>query len=368
MELYPLKKIKEFHLFRPINALWIALIGGILFTAVMSLSHLNEGWVLDEGFYPLLSLVTNVLLLFLVLIYVFDILRRDIPKWKKYVLGIGGALLIVSAFSVISFFLRRWIYEEMQLPDTININLLKNAAVAFVAIALTFFLYHISLRQQMNMENERLKSENLMMRLEAFESQMNPHFLFNSLNTLSGLIDPDNQPAQQYLQQLASTYRYIIRNQRLVTLNDEMRFVDSYCLMMQTRYGDNLKVERRIDPSFLSYYVIPISLQLLIENALKHNVVSDRYPLTVTIETLPSSTHDARIRVSNIVRPKQEMEQGNGVGLVNLSKRYMLLCDKDITITNKEGVFAVDIPLLATDPLDHQRKKHYLYYEKNIDY
>jgi LytS/YehU family sensor histidine kinase len=118
--------------------------------------------------------------------------------------------------------------------------------------------------------------------------------------------------------------------------------------MMQTRYGDNLHIERHIDPACNNLNIIPLSIQLLIENALKHNVVSDRYPLTIRIETLSPLPNEPVVRVSNVVRLKQEEEQGNGVGLVNLSKRYMLQYNKDITISNVDNVFSVDVPLVAT--------------------
>ena len=348
MEYHHLKHIKDLHILTTRNAIWIALIGGIILTAIMSLSHLNAGWVMDADFHPVMALSTNVLFLFSLLIYVFTIVQHNRPVWQKYIFAIGGALLIVFLFSLLTFFLHRWIYEEHLLSDKFNINLLKDSAVAMVAIALALFLYNLNLRQQMNIENEKLQNENLIMRLEALEGQLDPHFLFNSLNTLSGLIEPDNQRAQQYLQQLATTYRYIIRNQRIVSLADELKFVDSYCKMMQTRYGDNLHIERHIDPACNNLNIIPLSIQLLIENALKHNVVSDRYPLTIRIETLSPLPNEPVVRVSNVVRLKQEEEQGNGVGLVNLSKRYMLQYNKDITISNVDNVFSVDVPLVAT--------------------
>ncbi len=340
-----LKNIHIDQFFNTKLVLLISLIGGVILTALMYLSHLDHNWVLDSDFHPVLTLSVNLLLLFTLLSYNFAVIKKSNSVRRKYFWCIVGSLLIAVLFTLVSMLLHHWIYEELQLPDYISINLLKDMSIAIVTIFITLALFNLSRRQQMSLENERLKNENLMVRYETLETQIDPHFLFNSLNTLSGLIGQDDERAQQYLQKLASTYRYIMRGHRLVTLEDELQFVESYCTMMQIRYGDNLVIERHIDPGRMNYGIIPISIQLLIENALKHNVVSDRYPLTITIATTDHNT----ILVTNPIRPKQEAAQGNGLGLVNLGKRYQLLCGQDIAISRTDGFFKVEVPLLTPE-------------------
>ena len=177
---------------------------------------------------------------------------------------------------------------------------------------------------------------------EALKNQVNPHFLFNSLNTLNSLIKIDADKAQNYVQQLSSVFRYTLQNQEIITLKEEMDFTQSYCQLMQIRYGENLKFVQQIDEKYYSYKIMPLSLQILVENAIKHNVVSNKHPLTIIIKT----TVDDNIIVSNPIQPKIKPEQGNGIGLVNLSERYRLMWKKEISIDKKNDMFEVTIPLI----------------------
>jgi sensor histidine kinase YesM len=192
-------------------------------------------------------------------------------------------------------------------------------------------------------ENQRLIAENIRNRHEALKNQLNPHFLFNSLNTLDGLIGFDDEKAHNYLQHLSSSFRYTMQNKEITTLNDELQFVESFAYLMKIRYGDNLNIQYSIDEKYRRYNILPVSVQLLIENAIKHNVVNDRHPLTIRIETTEKDT----VRVSNAIQPKLDAEAGEGIGLANLAERYRLLFGMEVTIT-KNGVFAVEIPLMVT--------------------
>ena len=325
------------------KALVIAAVGGVLLTGMMTLAHVSKGWVLDHLVFTLSS---NIVLLFAILLFNFSIIKSRLTPGWKYALGIVGSVAVAVLVSALSGWLHILIYDNMRLSDPDSINFTRDIVVALVALLISLLLYNLTRRQQMRLEKEQLLSENLMVRYEALENQLDPHFLFNSLNTLSGLIGTDDERAQQYLQQLASTYRYIIQGKRLVTLEEELNFTHSYCLMMQIRYGDNLHIDNRINSKYLRHSIIPISIQLLIENALKHNVVSDRHPLTIIIESTPNGT----IRVSNVMKPKQEEHNGTGLGLANLTKRYQLLCQQEIFITKQDNIFAVEVPLL--DPLE----------------
>ncbi|MBP5190326.1 MAG: histidine kinase [Bacteroidales bacterium] len=327
--------------FRAVNAFWIAVVGGLLLTTVSLLAHVQKDWSLESDFHIAYSFTVNFLLLFLILIVNFRIVRSTLTVRWKYILAIVASLVVAGLFSLLAGWLHRILYDNIRLSDPDSVNLMRDIVVAIFAVLISIVLYSLTRRQQISLEKEKLETENLMVRFEALENQMDPHFLFNSLNTLSGLIGSDDSKAQQYLQQLASTYRYIMQGKRLVALDDELAFVDSYCQMMQIRYGDNLVIERNIDSRYLHYQVIPISLQLLIENALKHNIVSDRYPLTINIAT----TIHAHLRVSNPINLKQE-ETNSGLGLANLSKRYKMLCHQDIVISDADGTFSVEIPLI----------------------
>lgn len=327
--------------FSAANALLIALIGGAILTALITIARWDNNFRLDPSFHFVYSLSINTIIIFAVLFYNFYIFKSS-RLTRKTLAAMVGSLLITIVLSLLSGFLHQLIYDDTLLSEAINVNILRDILIAFVAVLIALLLYNLTRRLQSSIEREQLQAENITMRYEALEKQLDPHFLFNSLNTLSGLIGNDDERAQSYLQQLSSTYRYIMQVKRLVTLEQELKFVDSYCQMMQIRYGQNLTFEYHIDERFKQYEIIPISLQLLIENALKHNVVSDRHPLNVVIAT----TADSTITVSNIIQPRQAEENSTGLGLVNLSKRYQLLCQKEINITQCDDLFTVEVPLL----------------------
>ncbi len=337
------QKIREHHTFSTSNALWISLVGGIILTAIASMAHVDKDWKIDEGYHIIYSLASNSLLLFLIIIFIFYLIKRHFSLAAKYILFFGGSLALAIAFSVFSNWMQHIIYDSQ--PTNINnsVLLMRDLMVAIAAIVISILIFNVSRRLELKIEKEQLEAENILVKYEALENQMDPHFLFNSLNTLSGLIGADDDKAQRYLLQLASTYRYIMQGKRLVTLDDELHFVDSYSQMMLIRYGKNLTIEKKINPELSKYHMVPISIQLLIENALKHNVVSDRHPLTIKIET----TQNKSVCISNVIQPKNDSEQSNGLGLANMSKRYQLLCNRDISIRNQNNIFSVELPLLS---------------------
>ena len=193
-------------------------------------------------------------------------------------------------------------------------------------------------------ENEALRSENILTRFEALKSQLDPHFLFNSLNTLQSLITLDTEKAENYRQQLSSVLRYTLQNKEVLSLDDELKCVHAYCEMMQIRYGENLKFEFKIDEKYNNYSVLPLSLQSLIENSVKHNVISSKQPLVVTV-----ATGDDSVSVSNPIQAKTTPEESNGIGLVNLSERYRLKWNKTIEITDDGSTFCVKLPLIKNN-------------------
>jgi LytS/YehU family sensor histidine kinase len=328
--------------FRAVTAFWIAIVGGMLLTAVSFLAHVGKDWTLDSNYHLAFSFTINFLLLFVILVVNFRIIKSTLTHGWKYALAIILSLIIAGVFSVVAGWLHEELYDNLRFSDPDSLNLTRDFVVAVFAVLISITLFSLMHRQQIRIEKEKLQTENLMVRYEALENQLDPHFLFNSLNTLSGLIGSDDDKAQQYLQQLASTYRYIMQGKRMVMLDDELTFVDSYCQMMQIRYGNNLQVERHIDNRYLHYQIIPISIQLLIENAIKHNIVSARHPLTISLET----TNKGTFRVSNPMQPKQEDTGNNGLGLANLAKRYQLLCRQEVVISNSGNTFSVEVPLI----------------------
>ena len=195
---------------------------------------------------------------------------------------------------------------------------------------------------------ETLAKENIRSQFEALKSQLDPHFLFNSMNTLAALIEPDNTDAQKYLEQLSDVYRYVLlsRQKETVSLEEELDFVQSYIFLIKSLYRDNLIVENDIPEESLNRRVAPLSLQILVENALKHNVISKDKPLTLRITV----DRHGYVVVENNVQKKNilEMEKSTKTGLQNIVNRYALLTPNPVEITQSAEMFSVRLPLIAS--------------------
>lgn len=171
-------------------------------------------------------------------------------------------------------------------------------------------------------ESERLEKENIASKFEALKNQVNPHFLFNSLNTLSSLIYSDTNKAEVFIDEFASIYRYVLdnRDRFVVTLKEEIDFINSFIYLLKIRFGDGLNFQLRVDSEKLSMQLPTLSLQLLVENAIKHNVVTKDKPLEVSITTAEDS-----ILIKNNLQHREEKAESTGIGLQNLRQRYNLL-------------------------------------------
>ncbi|MFC5409502.1 sensor histidine kinase [Larkinella bovis] len=193
-------------------------------------------------------------------------------------------------------------------------------------------------------EREKLRVANLQSQLDVLKQQVNPHFLFNSLNSLSSLISEDPKQAEQFVDKLSGVYRYVLRanEQQLTTMETELRFIDSYYHLLQTRYGTGLNLTIAVDDRYLNCQLPPLTLQLLIENAVKHNVVAPRKPLTIQI----GIDEQHRLVVQNTLQRKVTHIMSNGVGLTNIVAKYQMLKLPQPVVEESEALFTVRLPLL----------------------
>ncbi|MEL7246846.1 MAG: histidine kinase [Bacteroidota bacterium] len=189
---------------------------------------------------------------------------------------------------------------------------------------------------------EELKRTSLASRYESLQNQINPHFLFNSLNVLSTLIRKDVDLSDKFIEQLAAVYRYVLesRNQEVVSLSKEKEMLEAYLFLLQIRFGEQLQVDIDL-PEGTGEVIPPLTLQLLAENAVKHNVVSRKRPLSLSI-----SRAGEEILVRNTLQPKQQKQESLGIGLNNIRERYLLLSEKEIQVGESEGQFEVRLPVL----------------------
>ena len=288
---------------------------------------------------------TSFIMVFLILVYNRHILRFTFKRrYSGLIFKILGSLTIGAVFSIGFVFTKAAIMPEPPeaefLYKVMRDSLVRDFTMTVIVLLVVQLLKSQYDQKTIAVENEALRSENILTRFEALKSQLDPHFLFNSLNTLQSLITLDTEKAENYLQQLSSVLRYTLQNKEVINLEEELKCVQAYCDMMQIRYGENLKFEFKIDPKYNSFKVLPLSLQSLIENSVKHNVISSKQPLVVTIETGENS-----VSVSNPIQLKTSPEEGNGIGLVNLTERYRLKWNKNVEITNDGTTFCVNLPL-----------------------
>ena len=223
------------------------------------------------------------------------------------------------------------------------IVMLKCTVVLAVAVLYGRIYALLYRQQQILLENEHLRNENLQTRYNMLMGQINPHFFFNSLNSLAMLVrDGDEQKALAYIDQLSYTFRYIIQNGQNTksTLEEEMAFAHAYGELFKVRYADKLFFDTDIDPRYLKWTLPALSLQPLIGNAVKHNTITRKQPFHVSIRT-----EGGTLVVSNRKAPKLEPEPGMGIGLKNLRSRWQLITGEDIRIIETDDEFTVRLPL-----------------------
>jgi sensor histidine kinase YesM len=252
-------------------------------------------------------------------------------------------LVFTIGYTLIAVYLILFFYNHVM-----GFNL-KASDMIYSSLVITFLIslflhgrsFLLSWRQSA-IDAEKLKHESVTARYESLKSQVNPHFLFNSLNALSNLVHEDASKAEQFIKQLADVYRYVLdtRGKELVPVQEELAFLKSYVYLQQIRFGDKLHIE--IDLDNTSGMVAPLALQMLVENAIKHNEVSEEKPLTIRIyEKQHAMVVENTLQKKNILP-----EAPYGMGLENIRKRYEFLSKQPVEVIQSDSVFAVSLPLI----------------------
>ncbi len=195
---------------------------------------------------------------------------------------------------------------------------------------------------------QRMQQEKTEVQMRALQSQINPHFLFNGLNTLSSLIDESPRQAGDFVDELSRVYRYLLRSNEneLTTLSVELGFIRSYFHLLRTRHGQSIHLNIAVDEQYNGALLPPLTLQLLVENAVKHNVILLRRPLTICIRT----TNQNQLVVENTLQRKTIRVESNGIGLSNIAIKYRLLNQTSPLVEEYNGWFKVTLPLLTPSP------------------
>lgn len=203
-------------------------------------------------------------------------------------------------------------------------------------------------------EAEQLKKENLQSQLDSLKAQINPHFLFNSLSTLSSLVSEDTRQAERFIEELASVYRYVLQTneQPLTTLDNELHFIRAYFNLLQMRFGRSVELEVTVDERLYGFLLPPLTLQLLVENAVKHNVALPTRPLIVRVYTDNANN----LFVVNSLRKKPNAIPSNRTGLANIITKYQLLKQPAVEVQQTDDCFQVMIPLIQVNQYDYSNR------------
>lgn len=272
--------------------------------------------------------------------------KRIIVKALVYILMMSPSVLII-------FF----VYDKLHIlgysmkENDLKWGLLTGVAINLVFIGLWEAIYIINKYKESLGEKELIEQMGIEQEFENLKSQVNPHFLFNCFNTLSSLIEVDRKQAEIFLDELSKVYRYLLRNNEdgISTVENEIKFMQSYYRLLKTRYGDGLNMNIEIDKRYYPYLLPSLSLQLLVENAVKHNIVSKQQPLVLEIFTAAGN----KLVVNNNLQKKQQKEKSTHIGLNNIQSKYKLMKQTGFQVVEGEKNFMVVLPLVWNETKQH---------------
>lgn len=270
-------------------------------------------------------------------------MRRKFPTLAQAPRRIAITVLLMFAFTfAVSNFngFTPPLWSDVQLPYP-DLNVVGMINTLIIAGIYEVIWYQAQLRLSMQGQ-EDLRNESLQAQIRALKSQVDPHFLFNNLNTLSSVVHSDPDKAEHFIQQLSKLYRHMLEVQdtTLVTVKEELGLLDAYVYLLKTRFGDNLRVTINVPEAHHEKKIIPFALQIVVENAMKHNVVSAAKPLNVKIEVVQE-----RIVVTNNLQRKPHAVPSTGKGLENINARVRLLRDQEVESVVTADQFIVLLPL-----------------------
>ena len=347
----------------------IGLVIGIIFFLIGSamemlsgkLLEVNKNLLLVFGYYQMYSVTLTF-----VNVFFFDYL--DTIKWKRYskyriLIGAVGGIIL----TMITLFLLRIIQEVWIKGISYDIFIggeLKNGAFYLVSLLITiaisvFFhaFYFYKELQKRKVTEQKIIAGTASAQFDALKNQLDPHFLFNSLNVLTSLIDENPDAAQKFTTSLSKVYRYVLeqKNKELVTVDEELQFAKTYVGLLKMRFEGSIFFDIPDKAMNPEAKVVPLSLQLLLENAVKHNIVDSSKPLHITIVE-----QEGYLVVENNLQPKEIIKKSSGVGLSNIQQRYGLLTNREVLVHKTASSFIVKLPVLTKQISVMQAQENYI--------
>ena len=268
-------------------------------------------------------------------------------QWRRFILEIGIVVLLVLALTIAgSYLVRGFDVMPRDVDDDFGFEIL--ALIMFFIGSFMVFSFHeymmlSSDKQYLEYKAGMLEKQNYMIKYEALKSQVNPHFLFNSLNVLSSLIYQDTAKSDLFIKKFSEVFRYVLElnQEKLVEIKCELKFLDSYFFLQKIRYGDSLVLKKTVDSEALNMHIPPLTLQLVVENAIKHNVISKERKLTITIEN-----HQDELIVRNNYQHRSNLSESTGIGQKNLIGKYELIEERRPRFYVENNEYVVRLPII----------------------
>lgn len=340
---------------------------GIAIFIVLLIIFFIKGWELTyqelwEEFWE--SMIFSIII-YMLNAASFILLMRKYDKelfTKKYIAyGVIGNIVASIIGIVLSRFVLKVLINQRSFaqflaeerPEFYVSSFIIAMAVAFMFYAAYYYKYY----KERQVKEQKIIAGSASARFDALKNQLDPHFLFNSLNVLTSLIDEDPHQAQNFTTSLSKVYRYVLeqKNKDLVTVDEELKFARTYVRLLKMRFEDSIIFDIPDQSSQPDAKIVPLSLQLLLENAVKHNVVTSSRPLHIRV-----FEDKGMLVVSNNLQEKQVVKKSSGVGLQNITQRYRILTDREMIINKTAEDFSVSLPMLTQKYTVMETQENYI--------
>lgn len=328
---------------------------GVLVFLIRGIFMLANGTTLDfnqdlalEFFYNQLFAVCLYLTNAYFVTYMMNKYKQDLFKLNHLLVALLSSISIsLATIFILRFLIIVYGYDQDATSFLQNEKMVfywMSLTISVVITAIFYTVYYVKSKQDTKVKEQKVIAGTASAKFDALKNQLDPHFLFNSLNVLTSLIEENPDKAQQFTTSLSKVYRYVLeqKNKELVTVDEELKFAKTYMSLLKNRFEDSIVFEIPEHAQNPDSKVVPLSLQLLLENAVKHNVVTSSKPLHIKIFETNGS-----LVVENNLQPKQILKKSSGVGLANIRQRYQLLTNRKVIINQKANSFAVALPMLT---------------------
>lgn len=280
--------------------------------------------------------------------FMIHILEEKLLPKDKPELKFLGSIVVMIIYSILAIIVVNFVWFITWEGGKVADYKMPGFQLFAILLGITFIIgFGLNIRgfirekKEILLREQKLKTDIIKLEYEALKNQVNPHFLFNSLNALTSLV-AENDEAVRFIKKLSDVYRYVLeqKDKEIVPLERELEFVDSYAYLHKIRFGDNFNMNINIQTQ--NKNVVPLSVQMLVENAIKHNIVSEDEPLEIHI-----FEENDYLVVENNIQLKSMVKDSSKIGLKNIKSRYAYLTDKEFIVSNKHDKFTVKVPLLA---------------------